>query len=112
MRLRAGLLLAFVLIGSASACGDAWEQDRLVFDYCLYGAQSHAQLRGCVEHVTAEEVEQRDSNAARWAREGGDCRADAGPFCQRALDAERDDYCSTPETHATQFCIEYRRSRD
>lgn len=94
-----------------SACGDDWREDRLVFDYCLYGAQSYAQLEGCVEHVSVDDVNQRSTNAARWAREGGDCLADAGPFCQRALDAERGDYCRESEPYASQFCIEYRESR-
>ena len=53
-----------------------------VDDYCSYGATSVPQYRGCVDHVSREDVEAIDSNAARYARgEIDECLADAGPQC-------------------------------
>jgi hypothetical protein len=106
------VLLAFGFAWALSACGSGLDADRMVIDYCMYGARSEAQLEGCIDHVTADEVKRRDSNAARWARNGGECLGDAGPFCRKALEAERAGYCETPEEHATDFCIRYRRTHD
>jgi hypothetical protein len=51
--------------------------------YCAYGAVSRAQLDGCIEHVTPEEVAALRTNAAMYAMGRLDeCRADAGPFCE------------------------------
>lgn len=55
----------------------------LVGDYCAYGAVSQAQLEGCRDHVTDDDVDARDTNAAQYARgELDECLADAGPFCE------------------------------
>jgi hypothetical protein len=63
--------------------------DRLVSDYCSYGAVSQAQLDGCKSHVTANEVRGRNTPAAHFAKSGSSddvCGAISGPFCQRVLD--------------------------
>ncbi|HEX8743607.1 MAG TPA: hypothetical protein VF712_10780 [Thermoleophilaceae bacterium] len=65
------------LNGEPSSSGD------LVLDYCSYGAVSDAQLDGCVDHVTEDQVDALDTNAARYARgELQECLEDAGPFCE------------------------------
>jgi hypothetical protein len=54
----------------------------LVARYCLYGAVSRAQLKGCVTNVSPETVASYSTPAARYAR--GDliyCGPSAGPFC-------------------------------
>ena len=58
-----------------------------LYDYCSYGAVSDAQLDGCLNHVTDEVIDRRDTNAARFAKEQlHECLADAGPFCTHALE--------------------------
>jgi hypothetical protein len=53
--------------------------------YCLYGSRSQAQLDGCMSHVTTDDINRRDTQAARFARgDTSDCLEDAGPFCERA----------------------------
>jgi hypothetical protein len=54
----------------------------LVARYCVYGAVSRAQLKGCVTNVSPETVASYSTPAARYAR--GDliyCEPSAGPFC-------------------------------
>lgn len=64
----------------ATACSSDGE---LIGRYCEYGAVSAAQLTGCIDHVTFEDVDRLDTNAARYARGEIDvCLADAGPFCR------------------------------
>ncbi|MEA2275313.1 MAG: hypothetical protein QOC78_273 [Solirubrobacteraceae bacterium] len=65
-----------------------WQSsDRLVGDYCAYGAVSHAQLDGCKGHVTANQVRARDTTAAHFAqRDVEDCGSGAGPFCEGVVD--------------------------
>ena len=61
---------------------DTFSSGDKVQDYCQYGAKSHAQLQGCLSHVTIGDVDTRISNAAEYARGVLDeCRSDAGPFC-------------------------------
>lgn len=43
-----------------------------VEEYCAYGSVSQAQEDGCVEHVTADEIDALDTPAARYARGQGD----------------------------------------
>lgn len=51
--------------------------------YCEYGALSEAQLQGCIDHVTVDDFDRLNTNAARYARgELDKCRRDAGPFCE------------------------------
>jgi hypothetical protein len=52
-----------------------------VVDYCSYGAVSEAQLAGCIDHVTADQVSALDTPAARSARDELGCGAGSGPFC-------------------------------
>jgi hypothetical protein len=60
------------------ACGGGTSVAR----YCEYGAVSQAQLDGCESHVTADEIDARDTNAARYAKgKLNSCEADSGPFC-------------------------------
>jgi hypothetical protein len=58
------------------------ERSFLVARYCLYGAVSRAQLKGCVTNVSPETVASYSTPAARYAR--GDlisCGPSAGSFC-------------------------------
>lgn len=70
--------IALVAAGAILGCGE----NDIVADYCAYGAVSESQRQHCVDHVTVEEVDARNTNAAQYAREEIDqCLADAGPFC-------------------------------
>lgn len=63
------------------------EAQRLIADYCAYGAQSQSQLATCKEHVSFNDVDRRETPAARFAKDPDtDCGADAGPFCRAAYD--------------------------
>ncbi len=89
------LILALALAGLLFSGCDGPEPDNtgdsgsspvaaptLVKKYCAYGAASEAQVRGCKDHVTDEDVNGYDTNAAEYARgELDECLADAGPFC-------------------------------
>lgn len=83
---------AVVLMLALGGCGDGYMDDALVEDYCTYGAQSQAQLDGCIEHVTPEQVRQATTPAARWARDGGDCLQGSGRFCRQRLIDEGKSY--------------------
>lgn len=68
----------------------------LVDDYCRYGSKSQAQLDGCKSHVTRTDVENRDTQAAKFAKGIDDnCyEEDSGPFCldvsnERAAEAAK-----------------------
>lgn len=53
--------------------------------YCSYGAVSTRQLAGCLDHVTPEDFEDRNTEAARFARgEADGCGGGAGPLCDNA----------------------------
>ncbi len=55
----------------------------IVQRYCEYGAVSNAQLDGCIDHVTENDVRERDTPAARYALHNlSDCLEDSGPFCK------------------------------
>jgi hypothetical protein len=82
--------LRSVAVGAAIVAGffsfsmlSEWQSaDRLVADYCAYGAVSNAQLDGCKSHVTANEVRARDTAAAHFAqRDSDECGAGSGPLC-------------------------------
>jgi hypothetical protein len=82
--------LPYVLVAGAIAYGlYVGHQSRLhgtVADYCAYGAVSRAQFEGCKDHVSTDDVERLNTDAARFARrELEGCLADSGPFCERAL---------------------------
>jgi hypothetical protein len=65
--------------------GDA---DRLVEEYCSYGAVSQRQLETCQTHISANRVRSIDTPAS-WFAQGdstAECGAGSGPFCQRVLD--------------------------
>lgn len=58
------------------------DDEGIVSRYCRYGTVSQAQLDGCREHVTEDEVRGRQSHASQYAFGDLDsCLADAGPFC-------------------------------
>lgn len=79
-----GLLLAFLAFGVYGGHRD--RQHGFISDYCKYGAVSDAQLEHCLDHVSRDEIEARETNAARFAkRDIEECRGDAGPFCEDAL---------------------------
>ena len=60
-------------------------RDNYLRYYCEYGAKSSAQLDGCMEHVTTEDVNKLDTQAARFARgETSECGPDSGPYCENA----------------------------
>lgn len=60
-------------------------RDNYVRPYCMYGAQSQAQLDGCMGRVTADDINRLDTQAARFARgDTSECLDDAGPFCADA----------------------------
>lgn len=76
--LRGQLAAAAIAAALAPGCGGT-----SVARYCEYGAVSQAQLDGCKDHVTEDEIDARYTNAARYARGELDvCRTDAGPFCE------------------------------
>jgi len=57
-----------------------------IADYCKYGAVSQAQLDGCRRHVDSRDIENLDTDAARFARRDlDDCLSDSGPYCYDAL---------------------------
>jgi hypothetical protein len=53
--------------------------------YCRYGAQSQAQLDGCMASVNTHDIQELDTPAARFAYgETTDCGRGSGPFCPAA----------------------------
>jgi hypothetical protein len=62
-------IAAMLFIG----CGDSMTDADRVEAYCAYGAKSETQWRGCVDHVTIEQVRGYDTRAADFALNGGDC---------------------------------------
>jgi hypothetical protein len=79
--MRRGVVILAALVALAG-CGGSESEDDVIGDYCAYGAVSHAQLDGCVDHVTTDQVDDLDTNAAEYARGELDrCLEDAGPFC-------------------------------
>jgi hypothetical protein len=82
-----GLLVAIALTCALSAVatlGDSQYRDRVVSDYCAYGAASQAQLEECRANVSYDQVRSANTRAASFALDGTDtsCDAGAGPFCQ------------------------------
>jgi hypothetical protein len=78
----ARMLGIFVGAGVAAVAVVGCGQSR-VEAYCSYGAVSEAQLQGCIENVTADEVDGYDTNAADYARgELDQCLEDSGPYCE------------------------------
>ena len=62
----------------------------MVLDCCRYGSVSRAEFKGCINHVSAEDVISRSTNAARYAKgELNVCLAGAAPFCQPRRDLFR-----------------------
>jgi hypothetical protein len=50
--------------------------------YCEYGSVSEAQFAGCLNHVTEDQINARNTDAARFAKGKLDaCLATAGPIC-------------------------------
>jgi hypothetical protein len=75
----AAIMLGFF---SYSMVTERRSADRLVNDYCSYGAVSVAQLAGCKSHVTANQVRDRDTPASHFAqRDSDECAEGSGPFC-------------------------------
>jgi hypothetical protein len=85
---RARLLTLGVVLLFGAGCGsgdgsDSQENGPSIVDYCEYGSVSQAQLDGCIEHVTTEDIRRLSTHAALYAESGLDeCLADAGPFCE------------------------------
>jgi hypothetical protein len=76
------ILAAFATYGFVDA---SRARDNYVRPYCLYGAQSHAQLDGCMSHVTSDDINDLDTPAAQFGRgETSDCLEDSGPYCADA----------------------------
>ena len=79
------LLVAVVLLGGCSSSTSGVSSEDLpsmVDRYCMYGAESEAQLEGCKKHVTVQEVRRLETNAAYFAKgELHECLPDSGPFC-------------------------------
>ena len=74
------LVLAFMGWGLWSTA-----RSRQVAHYCQYGSVSRSQYEGCIDHVSYGDVQDSDSNAARYARDELDeCLEDAGPMCSDA----------------------------
>lgn len=74
-----GVLAVLGFIGGLST------RDGYIRLYCLYGSVSAAQLDGCMGHVNSDEINGRDTQAARFARgETSECLNDAGPYCADA----------------------------
>lgn len=77
------VLAVIVIAGCGSGSDSGSGSGDPVADYCAYGAVSRAQLQGCEDHVTTEDIDALDTNAARYSRGEIDaCRWDAGPFCE------------------------------
>jgi hypothetical protein len=86
--MKSGLLIAAVV----AAAGVLWWialsgiNDPSVTRYCAYGAVSEAQLDGCNSHVTADQINALDTNAARYAKATlSECLADSGLAGQTGL---------------------------
>lgn len=64
--------------------GDRRFNDRQLVDvYCSYGVRSEAQYDGCLDHVTADDVRSRNSEAAKFAKgTKKTCGSGSGPFCE------------------------------
>lgn len=76
------ILAAFCAMGAQAGFSG---RDSYLRAYCDYGARSQAQLDGCMSHVTTDDINKRDSQAARFARgETRECLGDAGPYCAHA----------------------------
>lgn len=99
--LREGLLTVLgvgaviaVLAGYVLLTNDDPDQ---VTAYCSYGAVSQAQLDGCVEHVSSDDIDALDTEAARYARgERDGCGPQSGPFCQDAGTSDPDPVVGRP----------------
>jgi hypothetical protein len=61
------------------------DRDHMLGYYCRYGADSRAQLEGCMKHVNTDDIDALDTPAARFARgETSTCGAGSGPYCAEA----------------------------
>ena len=90
---RHALLVALAGASTLASCGEGnYADDRLVMDYCVYRSDTYGQYESCRNRISVAFVKQSDSNAARWARDGGDCLEDAGAMCEEALEEERQAY--------------------
>lgn len=78
----AGIFVLGVVYGLVAGL-DA--RDHELGSYCKYGAQTKAQLDGCMSHVTTDDIAKLDTRAARFARgETSECGAGSGPYCAEA----------------------------
>ncbi|MBJ7518457.1 MAG: hypothetical protein JHC84_02075 [Solirubrobacteraceae bacterium] len=77
------LVLAVALVGSGAWLYGELRDRELIDRYCRYGSVSAAQLETCREHVRADEIRERGTVAARYARDEIDtCGSRAGRFCE------------------------------
>ena len=78
----AGLIALILAALGIALYNGRHNNERLVEDYCAYGASSLAQYAGCVEHVAPGQVVYADTSAADFANgKRDDCGSGAGPFC-------------------------------
>jgi hypothetical protein len=100
-RLAGGMVVAAITLGFGVFLIDDERRsaDRIVSDYCSYGAVSEAQLEGCKSHVSYRYVESSNTPAAQFAKGGSseaECGSSSGPFCQRVLNYRYLDEQQTP----------------
>lgn len=71
------IVATLTALTAGTGCWSTYDYDgRLVYNYCEYDTVSQAQFEGCLEHVTADEIRDRDTEAARAARELTDAEAE------------------------------------
>lgn len=76
----------FALALAGSIAGQTVRDSGVLHSYCYYGAVSNAQITGCLDHVTSDQIDKLDTDAARFAKgELTSCLSDSGPFCAQAL---------------------------
>lgn len=79
------LLVVVIGLGVVSVDLERRNKNMWVRDYCAYGAQSWAQLDGCIAHVDYEDFSRENTPAARFIMdwdETKECGIGAGPFCE------------------------------
>jgi hypothetical protein len=85
MRSAVVLACAAVALLAVGFAAGSWDPpaSKKVEAYCKYGAVSQAQLDGCIDHLTDDDVDSRNTRAAKYAKGTlRTCMDDAGPFCE------------------------------
>ena len=74
-----GLLFGSWAIGLIAGLDD---RDHQLGDYCRYGAASQEQIEFCMARANTNEIDERDTPAARFSRgETDECGPGSGPYC-------------------------------